>query len=148
MDVFFYFLMTYQKIIILFDTTWDKVSADIKKKKEFDSKPVYNKEFLKTKIKSHGDEVTDFCDKKIPMVDSNHTCLGVVSLDSALKKDEIYFPQVLLKQCKYIEKKVVRHINDNLSNFSSSDESDECDEEEIKAMRLIFLEKPILKNFF
>ena len=82
------------------------------------------------------------------MVDSNHTCLGVVSLDSALKKDEIYFPQVLLKQCKYIEKKVVRHINDNLSNFSSSDESDECDEEEIKAMRLIFLEKPILKNFF
>ena len=128
MDVFFYFFMTYQKIIILFDTAWDKVSADIKKKKEFDSKPVYNKEFLKTKIKSHGDEVTDFYDKKIPMVDSNHTCLGVVSLDSALKKDEIYFPQVLLKECKYIEKKVVRHINDSLSNFSS-DESDESDEE-------------------
>ena len=32
--------------------------------KEFDSEPVYNKEFLKTKIKSHGDEVTDFYDKK------------------------------------------------------------------------------------
>ena len=41
-----------------YNTVWDKVSADIKK--EFDSKPVYNKEFLKTKIKSHGDEVTDF----------------------------------------------------------------------------------------
>ena len=27
--------------------TWDKVSADMKK--EFDSEPVYNKEFLKTK---------------------------------------------------------------------------------------------------
>ena len=26
--------------------------------------PVYNKEFLKTKIESHGDEVTDFYDKK------------------------------------------------------------------------------------
>ena len=32
---------------------WNKVSADTKK--EFDSEPVYNKEFLKTKIKSHGD---------------------------------------------------------------------------------------------
>ena len=36
---------------------WDKVRADIKK--EFDSAPVYNKEYVKTKIISHGDEVTD-----------------------------------------------------------------------------------------
>ena len=30
------------------------------------------------------------------------------------------------KECKYIEKKVVRHIHDNLSDFSSDD--DESDE--------------------
>ena len=41
---------------------WDKISTDVKK--QFDSDPVYNKEFLKTKIKSHGDEVADFYDKK------------------------------------------------------------------------------------
>ena len=35
-------------------------------KKEFDSKTVYNKFYLKTKIKSHGKEVTDFYDKEIP----------------------------------------------------------------------------------
>ena len=40
---------------------WDKVSADVKK--EFDSKPVYNKEFLKA-IKSHGNEITDLYIKK------------------------------------------------------------------------------------
>ena len=40
------------------NTFWDKLSADIKK--EFDSEPVYNKEFLEIKIKSHGDEITDF----------------------------------------------------------------------------------------
>ena len=45
---------------------------------------VYKKEFLKTKIKSHGDEVTDFSNKNIPMVDSSHTCLAAISLDSAL----------------------------------------------------------------
>ena len=43
-------------------TIWDKVSTDIKK--EFDSEPVYSKEYLKTKIKSHGNEATDFYDKK------------------------------------------------------------------------------------
>ena len=45
-------------------------SCDIKK--EFDSEPAYNKNFLKTKIKSYGDEATDFHDKEIPQVGSNH----------------------------------------------------------------------------
>ena len=39
------------------NTIWENVSADIKK--EFDSEP-----FLKTKVKSNDDEVTDFYDKK------------------------------------------------------------------------------------
>ena len=41
---------------------------------------------------------------------SNYTCLVVFSLDPALKKKYNYYPQVLLKDCKYIEKKVVRHM--------------------------------------
>ena len=60
---------------------------------------------MKTKIKSHGDEVTYFYDKKNPKVDSNHTFLTVISLDFALKKDDDYYPKVFLKECKYIEKK-------------------------------------------
>ena len=71
------------------NTVWDKVSADI------DSELVYNKIFLKTKIKSHGNEVTDFYGKKIPKLDANHTCLAVISLDSALKKNDNYYRQVL-----------------------------------------------------
>ena len=73
----------------------DNVSADIKK--EFNSEPVYNKKFLRTKIKSHGDEVTDFYDKG-----SNNTRLAVINLDSALNKDGNYFLRVFLKECKYI----------------------------------------------
>ena len=83
---------------------------------------------METKIKSHGDEVTDFYDKDIPKEDSNHTCVAVISLDPALKKDDNYYPQLFLKGCKYIEKKVVRHIHDNLSDFSCSF-SDNSDEE-------------------
>ena len=40
-----------------------------KNKNKNDSEAVYNKEFLKTKIKSHGNEVTDFYNKKIPKVE-------------------------------------------------------------------------------
>ena len=53
------------------NTIWNRVSTDIEK--EFESKLVYNKELLKTKIKFHGDKVTDFYEKEIPEVDSNHT---------------------------------------------------------------------------
>ena len=87
------FLIEDDELLERYNTIWDKVSADIKK--EFDSKPAYNKGFLKTKIKSHGDEVTDFYYREIPKVDSNHTCLAVMSLDSALKKDDNYYLQVL-----------------------------------------------------
>ena len=104
-------------------TIWDKVSVDIRK--QFDSELVYNKYFLKTKIKFHGDEDTDFYDKENPKVNSYYAFLAVVILDSALKKDKNYYPQVFLKECKYIEKKVTRHTNDNLSDFSYSEESDE-----------------------
>ena len=43
----------------------DKSVLILKKnsKKEFDTELVYNKSFLTTKIKSYGDEFTDFYDK-------------------------------------------------------------------------------------
>ena len=98
-------------------------SVLISKKNLIASLPITKNFFLKKKC--HGNEVTDFYDKKIPNVDLNHTCLAVISLDSALKEDDNYYPQVFLKECKYTEKKVIRHINDNLSDFSySSDASD------------------------
>ena len=53
------------------------------------------------------------------------TCLAVITLDSALKKDYNYYLKVFLKECKYIERKVVRHIHENSCDFSSSDESEE-----------------------
>ena len=54
--------LTEDDLLEKYNSIWDKVCADVKK--EFDSKPVYNKSYLKTKIKSHGNEVTDFYDKK------------------------------------------------------------------------------------
>ena len=69
-------------LLEIYNTIWDKFSADIRR--NFDSNPVYNKNYLKTKI--YGEEVTDFYDKKIPKLDSINTCLAVISLDSASRK--------------------------------------------------------------
>ena len=91
-----YYLIENDDLLEKYNTIWDKVDADIKK--EFDSEPAYNKISLKTKIKSHGDEVTDFYAKEIPKVDSNHTCIAVIRLDSALKKDESCFLNTLRKR--------------------------------------------------
>ena len=69
-------------------------------------------------------------------MDSDHSCLAGISLDSALKKDGNYSRQVFLKEYKYIQKETIRNINGNFSDISSSDESDESDEEYIKAIRI------------
>ena len=53
-----YFLTEDDGLLEKCNTIWDKVSPDIKK--EFDSEPVQNKSYLKTKIKTHGNEFTDF----------------------------------------------------------------------------------------
>ena len=59
-------------------------------------------------------------------------------IDSVLKKDEHYYPQVFLKECKYIEKekKLIRYITSILK--FSSDDSDESDEEWIKINHHVF----------
>ena len=77
----------------------------------------------------------------------NHVLLQTMffNLESALKKDESYYPQVFLKECKYIEKKLVRRINDSLIDFSSSDEPDG---EQIRAIWLIFHGIAIFKVYF
>ena len=71
---------------------------------------------IKTKTK-----VTEFCDKQIPKLDSNHTYLTVISLDSIFNKDRNFCPQLFLKETHW--KKVSRHIIEKLE--SSSDDSDQ-----------------------
>ena len=79
-----YFLVEYDGLLEKYNTIWEKVSPDIKK--EYDSEPVYKEKFLKAKIKSYGYEVTDSYEED-PRVDSDHTWLAVITLDSALNKD-------------------------------------------------------------
>ena len=65
-----YFLIEDDDLFEKQNTIWNKASDDIKK--EFDSEPVYNKEFLKPKIKLHGNEITEFYVTKISKVNSKN----------------------------------------------------------------------------
>ena len=93
------FLTENDDLLEKYNTIWDKVNADIQNLiaiKNLIASLSIDFFFLETKIKSYGDEVTDFYDNEIPKVDSNYTCLSVISLDSAFKKDKNYYLQVFL----------------------------------------------------
>ena len=67
--IFWLKMTKYHKNIILFGIR----SVLLSKKKN-----VYNKELLKTQIKSHGDKITNFYNNKTAKGDSDHTCLAVL----------------------------------------------------------------------
>ena len=75
-------------------------------KEEFDSKLIYNKNFLETKIKSYDDAVIDFHDKKMSKTGSNYIYLVVILIDLVLEKDTNYNRQVFSKEREYVEKSV------------------------------------------
>ena len=80
---------------------WDKISKVIKK--GFDSEPVYNEKYLKTKIISYEGKInTIFHNDRMSEKSSHCICLSMVLIDSVFKMGKNYYPQVLLKKYKYI----------------------------------------------
>ena len=68
---------------------------------------------------------TNFQNKKVPNENASYKCFSLVILDSVIKINEKYYPQILLEECKYIirKNKMENLINDDLG-LSSSDETD------------------------
>ena len=95
-------------------------------KKWFVSEPVYNKKYLKTKIKSCEGKINTNChNDRIPKEGSECICLSVILTDSVYRTGKNYYPQVFLEECKYVvkENKMPESITDDIE--ISSDDSDE-----------------------
>ena len=75
-------------------------------KKEFNSEPIYNDEYVKTKIKTYNDRVyANFRYNKIPKDNEHFTCLSLILSDSILvNSDKEYYPKIFLEECKYVIK--------------------------------------------
>ena len=73
--------------------------------KEFDSDPVYNKKYLKAKIKSYNGKInTNFHNDKIPKEGSQCICLSVILINSVFRTSKNYYPEMFLEECKYVVK--------------------------------------------
>ena len=95
---------------------------------DFASAPVYgdNDKYIKAKIKMYEDRVnTNFQGKEVPKENALYMCLSFIMLDSVIRVNKKYYPQTLLKECRYVlrKNKIENLINDDL-DLSSSDESD------------------------
>ena len=66
---------------------------------------------METQIQSYSDEAAVFLDKGITKPASDCTCLAVI------KKGENHYPQAFSKECKYIQKEVIRHIIEDIEDF-------------------------------
>ena len=76
-----------------------KVSNSIKK--EFDSKLVYNKKYLRAKIKFYDGNInTNIHNNEIPREGSQFIWLSVILTDSLFKTGKNYYPRVFLEECK------------------------------------------------
>ena len=76
-----------------------KVSNSIKK--EFDSKLVYTKKYLRAKIKFYDGKInTNIHNNEIPKEGSQFIWLSVILTDSLFKTGKNYYPRVFLEECK------------------------------------------------
>ena len=121
------FKVTDKKLLNKYNKIWKKVEELLNVK--FESNPIYGEEdkYIKAKIKSYQDKVnTSFQGKKTPKENSSYKCLSIITLESIIKVNKKYQPQILLDECKYEvkNKKVENLINDDLELTSSDSESD------------------------
>ena len=97
------FLIKDEKFVEKHNEIWKKVSNIVKK--EFDSNPVYNEKYIKTRIKLYNGKInTNFHNNKITKEGSQCICLSVILIDSVYEKDNIDYLLVFFEKCKYVVK--------------------------------------------
>ena len=117
------FKVSDNKLLKKYNKIWGKISNLLNI--EFDSELVASDgdKYIKTKIKMYEDKVnTNFQGKKVPKGNASYKCLSLIMLDSVIRVNKMYYPQILLEECKYvIRKNKMENLINNDLNLSSSD---------------------------
>ena len=113
---------------------WEKISDLVNKK--FDSDPIYNNKYIKTKLRSYNNGIIinfhniDNKNNKLPEKNKLYKCVSLVSLDSIIKINKQYYPQTLLQECVYkLINKKVENIITNIDLDSSSESENKSNNE-------------------
>ena len=91
---------------------------------KFHSEPVYDQTYIKTKVREFDGKIkTNFLGNDIPKENIHYTCIACVTIDSVMRMDKKYYPQVYLEECKYRVQKtqMSSFINAELESDSDSD---------------------------
>ena len=87
-----------------YNEIWEKVKNNMKN--EFDSEPVYNKKYMKIKIKSYNEKInTNFPNNKILKGGSQRIYLSVILIDTVFIKGKSYYPRVFLESKSLLKRK-------------------------------------------
>ena len=103
-----------------------KIKLNIK----FYSMPAYDETYIKAKVREFDGVIkTNFLGNDVPKENIHYTCIACVTIDSVMRMDKKYFPQVYLEECKYKLKEIQmsRFINAELKSDSDWEAESEYD---------------------
>ena len=128
------FQISNKQLLKKYSQIWKKTKSLLNIKS--DSKPVSgdNDKYIKTKIKTYVySTITNFYNRKTPKEKAPWKSLSIIMLVSVVKVREKYYPQTILKECKYeLKKRKMENLTNNDLEKGLSDESDnEADNDSI-----------------
>ena len=93
------------EMYLKYNEIWNKI-RELLNGVKLSNDPIYDGNYIKTKVKTFSEVIkTLFDGGEISNEKIEYTCLTCISIDSVLRVDKKYYPQVYLEQCKYKVKK-------------------------------------------
>ena len=128
------FRVNNKQLLKNYNKIWKKIEGLLNI--NFESRPVYsdNDKYIKTKIKIYaGSTITNFHKKEIPKEKEQCKCLSIIMLDSVIKANKKYYPQILLEERKYVKEKIQTedYIDEDLEKRESDSQSNNETESDI-----------------
>ena len=117
-----------------YDKIWDVIKNKLNIK--FHSEPVYEYNYLKTKVREFNGEIkTNFLGNGIPKENMHYSCIACINIDSIIKFNKINHSQLYLEECKYSIKKIQmpKFVKNELKSDSESDLDLDLDDKELMA---------------
>ena len=116
------FKMEDDEVYCKYDEIWNKIKNLLGGIK-LSSVIIYDDQYIETKGKTFKMVKTLFDNDKIPQEKIEYECNPCISIDSVLKREKKYYPQVYLEQCKYRakERKTKNLIDYDLNSDYESD---------------------------
>ena len=110
------------EVHVKYNNIWNKIKELLGNIK-LSSDVIYDDQYIKTKVKTFKMVKTLLSDDIIPEEKVECECISCISVDSVLKIDKKYYPQVYLEQCKYKvkERKIKILIDYDLDSDYESD---------------------------